>query len=48
MGGEFMIVETGSYENPEKVGYLGWINLEKKTIYEDLYGNLVIMDRREG
>lgn len=40
-------METGLYENPEQVGYIGWIRTKQGTYFVDLAGNVTLPARYE-
>jgi hypothetical protein len=41
-----MIVELGSYEFPDQVGYKGWVAFKKHVAFETLDGQVTVIDRR--
>jgi hypothetical protein len=40
-----MIVEVGSYDFPEQVGYKGWVAFEKYIAYEGLDDEVVVIEK---
>jgi hypothetical protein len=40
-----MIVEVGSYKQPEKVGFKGWVKVEKNIMFQSTTGEVVVVKR---
>jgi hypothetical protein len=47
-GGEKqLIVEIGSYQRAEQVGFRGWICFEKNIAFESLDGQIIVIGKLE-
>lgn len=40
-----MIVEFGTYEFPDQVGYRGWVTFEKHVAFESLDGKVTVTEK---